>query len=302
MSNPLCRILGTLALAGVAWLPLAASAETLTLGSISENVKKHLVRFEPLADYLAAGLADDGITAVDVRVLPTSDEMINAMRDGEVDLFFDSPLVATNVADRAGGEPFLRRWKDGVATYHSVIIVPVDSEIETIADLVGHRVGFQEPDSTSGFLLPAAFLRRAGLELQELRSKESEPEAEVIGYVFTSDDKNTVSWLHRGWIDAAATDPGSFEELDAALPGQFRIIARTIEVPRQIVVRGAGLSPELQDRIAEVLVTMDQTEEGREVLAQFNETDRFDHFPDGLDQTFEPIREVLAELNRLNLY
>lgn len=294
--------MGTLAFAIIQFLPISATAETLTLGSVSDNVKKHLARFEPLAAYLAEGLADVGITEVEIRVLPSSDEMIGAMREGEVDLFFDSPLVATNVADQSGGQPFLRRWKDGVATYHSVIIVPADSQIETIDDLLGHRIGFQEPDSTSGFLLPAAFLRRADLELQELRSKEATPDEDQIGYVFTHDDKNTVSWLHRGWIDAAATDPGSFEELDAALPGQFRIIARSIEVPRQIVVSSAALSTEMQAHIAELLVAMHESEDGRAVLEQFNDTDRFDHFPDGLEQTFEPIREVLAELSLLNLY
>lgn len=283
-------------------LAIAASAEVLVLGSVSDNYKKHIARFAPLASYLGQALADDGITSVEIQVLTSSDQMAAAMRDNRVHLFFDSPLVATRVADNAGGHPFLRRWKDGVASYHSVIIVPHDSHIVTIENLVGHRIGFQEPDSTSGFLLPIAFLNRAGLAVQELRNRAAAPASGTIGYVFTLDDKNTVSWLHRGWIDAAATDPESFADLDDAMPGQYRIIARTIEVPRQIVVRNAALSPALQVAIAKVMSEMHLSEAGRAVLAHFHHTDRFDDFPDGVQQTFDPIRAVLAELSARGIY
>lgn len=59
--------------------PAMTSAETLTLGSVSDNVKKHLARFEPLAAYLSNELGDDGITKVDVKVMSSSDEMITAI-------------------------------------------------------------------------------------------------------------------------------------------------------------------------------------------------------------------------------
>lgn len=281
---------------------LPVTAEVLTLGSVSDNVKKELIRFEPFANYLAAALADDGITEVRISVLTSSDEMIVAMQNGDVDLFFDSPLVATNVADRAGGQPMLRRWKDGIATYHSLVIVPVDSDIETIEDLAGHRIGFQEPDSTSGFLLPAAMMRAAGITLQELRSRDAAPVGDQLGYMFTLDDRNTVTWLHRGWVDAAATDPSAFAELDAALPGQYRVIARSVDVPRQIVVRSGDMSPEMTERLTDVMTGMHLTEEGRAVLTLFNETSQFDRFPDGVEVTFAPIRAILAELRALALY
>ncbi len=293
---------GVLAIAAALCAPVAAGAEVLVLGSVSGNIKKHIARFEPLAAYLAEELADDGITAVDIAVLTSSKEMITAMREERIQLFFDSPLVATGVADAAGGQPFMRRWKDGVASYHSVIIASQNSEIQTIEDLVDHRIGFQEPDSTSGFLLPVALLSRAELDVEQLRSRDSNPTAGTIGYVFTRDDKNTVSWLHRGWVDAAATDPSSFAELDAALPGQYRVIARSIEVPRQVVIRSAGLSAALQTRLAKIMAEMHLSENGRAALAQFNDTDRFDDFPDGMTETFDPIRAVLSELSALDLY
>lgn len=277
-------------------LSSAAVAETLTLGSVNDNVKKHLARFAPIAEELQRQLAQDGITEVDILVLPSSEAMAEALRTGEVDLYVDSPLVAARVARDGNGIPFLRRWKDGVASYHSVIVVKKDSGIETLQDLRGRRIGFQEPDSTSGFLLPAGLLRGEGIALQELMSRSSTPRESEVGYFFTGDDNNTLGWIYKGWIDAAATDPEGFSELDAAAPGQFRVLARSIEVPRHTVIRRSGMDADLVSRLEHILKRMHETEHGRDVLQRFNDTTRFDAFPAGAEATFKPIYQLLDEL------
>lgn len=286
-----------------ALLPLAggASAEALVIGALTDNAKKELSRTEPLAAYLATELADAGVTAVEVEVIPSVAGMVEALADGSVDLVFDSPLLIAQIARASGGVPFLRRWKDQTATYHSVVVVPAQSDVESVEDLAGRRIGFQAPDSTSGFMLPAGLIRRAGLPLRELGSTEEQPAPDEVGYVFTDDDKNTVLWLMSGWIDAAATDPRRLAELDAAQPGAYRVVARSIEVPRHVGLHRAGLDPALAARLAEVLVAMHETGRGRETLDVFSETTRFDGFPGGVEATFAPIHEMLDELVALGV-
>ena len=273
-----------------------ASARTLVLGSVSSNIKKHLARFQPMVDYLQVELSADGITDIQVAVLPSSDAMAEALREKRVDIFFDSPLVAAKVARSSNGEPFLRRWKHGIGSYHSVIMVRAKSDIHTTADLVGKRIAFQAPDSTSGFMLPAGMLRRQGMTLRELPSRAAKPRSGEIGYVFTKDDKNTLAWFYKGWVEAAATDPESFDDLAKIKPGAFRIIARSIDVPRQVVVRRHGIEPALAARIEAVLIAMEGTERGRDVMKRFSKTTRFDRFPDGVDATFNPIYDLLDQL------
>lgn len=273
-----------------------ASARALVLGSVSDNIKKHFARFEPLAEYLSEKLAGAGVTDVQFTVLSSADAMAEALHEGRIDLYFDSPLVAARVARHSNSAPFLRRWKRDVASYHSVIIVSADSDIQTLSDLEGRRIGFQKPDSTSGFMLPAGMLRHEGLTLRELPSRSAQPRDNEVGYVFTRDDKNTLVWLYKGWVDAAATDPQSYQDLIRAKPGSVRVIARSIEVPRQVVVHRHGMEQPLIDSLTRVLSAMDQSERGREVLKRFNKTTRFDHFPKGVDATFNPIYELLDEL------
>ena len=50
------------------------------------------------------------------------------------------------------------------------------------------------------------------------------------------------------------------------------------------------------DRLASVLTAMDESDRGRAVLRRFNKTTRFDHFPKGVEATFNPIYELLDEL------
>lgn len=276
-------------------------AETLTLGSVNDDIRKHIERFTPLAQYLERELANDGVTDVEISVLPNSQAMAEALRQGDVDLYFDSPLVATRVARLADAVPFLRRWKNGEASYHSVIVVPTDSEMESIEDLRGAVIGFQEPDSTSGYLLPVALLLEAGLPLEHMHQDHQEPAENTVGYLFTGDDRNTALGLVRGTIDAGATDNQGFEALQVAQPDRFRALARSIEVPRQIVVRSAELDEALSAVISATLRSMVDSPEGTQVMASFHNTTRFDDFPRGIDATFEPIHTILDEISEHSL-
>lgn len=271
-------------------------ADELVLGSVNDNIRKHVDRFTPLAAHLQDALADAGVDKVRIVVLPTSAQMVDALYKAEVDLYFDSPLVAAHVARQAGAVPFLRRWKRGSATYHSVVIVRDDSDLRTIADLRGHKIGFQEPDSTSGFMLPMGLLLSAGMNPVELRSRDQPVQPDQVGYLFTNDDKNTTLWLARGWIDAAGTDPRGVEILERAHPGEFRVLAQSVDVPRQIVVARGGLSPELTDRLRTELHALEHSEEGAAILHHFHKTTRFDDFPEGVEETFTPIHDLLDDL------
>ena len=55
-----------------------------------------------------------------------------------------------------------------------------------------------------------------------------------------------------------------------------------------MVLRSVTVPEARAGRIAEVLVAMKESEEGREVLA-LSKTDRFDAFPNGVEATFAPL-------------
>lgn len=291
-----------LTIAAFTLLANAAAAEVLVFGSLHENVRKQMDQFAPMAAHLQAELAEYGITDVRLSVLNDADQMALAVASGEVDLFYDSPLTAAKIARASGGTPVLRRWKKGEATYLSIIAVPSDSGLNSIDDLVGHTIGFEEKNSTSGFMLPMYTISRRGLPLVELATRDSTAIDGTVGYIFTQDDLNTMLWLTKGWIDAGAFDPRSFQRLQEARPGQFKALGRSMEVPRQTIVARPGMTPELLDGVKTALIEMKDSQPGRDAMRQFNKTSQFDEFPDGAEATFAPIYDMLDHLATLGIH
>ncbi|HUM69014.1 MAG TPA: PhnD/SsuA/transferrin family substrate-binding protein, partial [Chloroflexota bacterium] len=111
--------------------PEAATAvpagRTLVLGDISDEAAETIRGTQPTADYLAAQLADMGISGGTVKIAPDLDTMIQWINDGEVDIYFDSPYPVLVISDETGATPILRRFRFGVPEYHSVFFVPKDS-------------------------------------------------------------------------------------------------------------------------------------------------------------------------------
>lgn len=276
-----------------------ASAEVLTVATVSTNVNKSIKTFEPLASYLERELLSDGITKVRISVLSSSEAISDAMRNGSIDLYIGSPIVAAQVARDGGGRPILIRWKEQAATDHSVLIARSDSGLETLEDLRNSRLGFENRESTFGYLLATDLLHSAGLALEELPSRLSTPSQGNVGYIFTGGDHNTLAWIYKGWIDAAATSPASYQRLTMAAPEDFRIIARSMDIPREAVVIRAGIARRIATSIEHRLVSMAETDQGRQVLAAFGKTSKFERIPDETEGSFAPVYDLLDRLDDL---
>lgn len=272
------------------------SADTLVLGTVGKDVKAEMKEHEGIAAYLQGRLASSGVAKVEVAILQTAAKMSDALKQGTVHLYFESPLVAAKVGLEGGAIPMLRRWRRGVAEYWSEIVVPTESPIRSLEDLRGRVIAFEDPDSTSGHLLPRAMLLENGLKIETLKRPQDPADPAKVGAVFTLSDKASILMLFDGRVAAIATDPSYMQKIENERPGSIRSIGRSITVPRHVVMRSAAMSSERAQRIADVLTGMSQSEEGAAVLKQFGKTDRFDAFPEGLEATFAPLHGQLQLL------
>lgn len=275
----LSRLLGVVSAALVVLTPCAAAAEPIRIGSISSEAAAEVKKFLPLAGYLARQLQSEGIDDGRIVVAESIPQMASFLRDGKVDLYVDSPFPSVAVSRLAGSKFLVRRWKKGVAEYHTVIFAREDSGIGRLKDLRGKIVVFEEPFSTSGYFLPKLALVQAGLRLMP-KSKPSDPvDPHEVGYVFSYDDENTMVWVLRSERLAGAMDNQNYPKEAKDSLDRLRVVHTTPPVPRHLVSHRADLAARLVARIKDVLLRMEQSEEGRRVLREFERTTRFDEIP-----------------------
>ena len=160
-------------------------------------------------------------------------------------------------------------------------------------DLRGKLVAFDEPFSSSGHLIPKAMLLERGLETEEVADSRQTVSADKVGYIYSNDDNNTVYWIYKGRVDAGALSPKDFAKFETRVPGELKVIARSIDVPRHVLLHGRHVSPETLANLSRTLIAMEHSEEGRQVLKKFQKTARFDDFPKGSEETFAPIERML---------
>ena len=275
-------------------VPTALPGQALILGDVGEDVAETAEQFQPLVDYLATNLSEFGITEGKVVVAPDIETMTELLKNGEVHIYFDSPYAATVVYNQADAVPLLRRWKDGISEYYTVIVVRQDSGIETLGDLKGQMIAFEDPGSTSGYIMPKAHLLEEGYTLVEKENLTNAVTEDEIGYVFAQSEENVVAWLLNGDVAASALNMLDFEDIIAAGQANLVVIAQGQAVPRHIALASPKMDEALQQRVTELLLAMPETEEGPAILETFEETSQFDALPGGAEATMEALTKLFA--------
>ncbi len=274
-----------------------ATGDVLVIGSISRSIKEEIETFQPLADYLGPRLEAVGIRSAKIAVVTTASEMARRLANGEIDIYIDSPIIAAQISRKSGAKPFLRRWKKGVAEYQTLFVTRQDSDIKSLDDLLGRVVAFDDPHSSSGYLLPKAMLMERGYRLVQVTDPGASVPPDAIGYVFSMDDVNTMFWVDRGKVDAGVTSPGFLKKYGDRYRNRLRVLASSMKMPRHVVVHRGDLDPAVVRELERVLTGMEHDEAGRKTLKAFQKTTRFDRFPDGVEATFAPIYAMLDILD-----
>jgi len=100
-------------------------------------------------------------------VVPTNyAAVVEAIANDRVDVAYLGGFTFVQASQRAGVRPLVQRERD--QNFHSVFITQPESGINSLADLKGHSFAFGDVNSTSGHLMPAYYMRAAGIDPGDL--------------------------------------------------------------------------------------------------------------------------------------
>ncbi len=209
---------------------------------------------------------------------------IEALCSGKADIAWLAPLSYVLAHDKCGAKVVFNAIRYGKATYNGQMIVNVNSGIEKVEDVKGHKVAFTDPASTSGYLYPVALLLKHGVSLDD------------IDYTFAGGHTAAALAVYKGSVDAGFTYVDARDRLEKDFPDikeKTKVIAVTDPIPNDTISVRPDLDPEVLAAFKKAMMEVAQTEEGKQVL---NEIYEWDGLAESDDKLFDPIRQVAVKL------
>ncbi len=263
--------------------PKSEMPTKLTMGFVpSVEADKIADDAQPVADYLTKelGIPVTNYTSTDYVGL------VEAMSSGRVDIGALPPLAYVLAKDKGAAEVILKASRKGKLTYRSMFVVKADSGIKTLADAKGKRMAFVEPASTSGYLFPAALLKRQG----------NDPEKYFSQLTFAGSHDKAAMAVYNGDVDIASVFEDVRNSLEKTTPDikqKVIPIAYSDEIPNDTFSVRPGLPQELKDKIKKALLAFSKTPDGLKVMKAIDDTDGMTEVQ---DSDYDPVREVARSM------
>ncbi len=275
--------------------------KTLVIGRVAPSPKRVYKRLKGIVDFVAGRLKDLGITGGAVLLARDNEQMVRYLKEGKVDWVTETVFSALKFREESGAEILLKRWKKGVPEYHTVFFVRKDSGINSLRDLKGKKIVFEDPGSTTSYFLPSAALLESGLDLSPLSSIKDPAPFDRVGYAFSGGEEINVSfWVYKGLADAGAfsnLDWDSPEYTPPKVKENLNVIYKTDPVPRALELVRKDLDPRIKQRIKEILLQAHNDPEGKAALEAYAQTSQFTELTDGerrFLENLEPVLELIS--------
>lgn len=296
----LCAMLAVMGGVAAAQTGGKAESKAITMGLVSEinraAIEEH---FLDLARYVGRRISPGVEMAGRVVVAPTPFELVKLMEQRQVDFYLESvyPTYSINYVHNAG-KMILRRWKSGMAEYQSLLFSKRDGGIKRLDDLRGKTIAFEDPGSTSGYLMPKFFLQRNGFKLAEKKDFDPNATPGQVSYLFAYRQEKLLDMVFTKQAAAGAMSDDDYGKLGDERKADIAVLAQTERLPRHLVSVRADLAQTTIARLTDILVAMHDDPEGQKILKKTDRTTKFDRLPGGEEALRKRLLESFFSPNR----
>ena len=234
--------------------------------------------FNPLAQYLSRE-ADEKVSIVIPRDFAA---FKSAIRSGQVDLGFATPLVYVQLRKELAIEPLaVASEPKGGTRFRGLIIARADSGIRGLQGLRGKKLAFVDRDSAGGYLFQMRLLHKDGLSADD-----------IVMLPFAKKHDNVISSVFHRAADAGGIREDDLEKARNKVDvSQIRIIGYTDYYPNWPVFALPSLAGEKTARIRAALLKLKTNT--RPAAATLG-TAELTGFEPVSDSDYEQLREAAA--------
>lgn len=196
---------------------------------------------------------------------------VDGLRTGRLDGAVMGELASLRGQETAGVEPLVVpvMANGQIPTYESVIVTRIDAGLHDLPSLRGVTIGLVDEQSTSGYVVPRAMLREAGID----------PDVDVTMRLYGR-HAAVVEAVLTGEVVAGATHAGRLlpPTLDRGPDyARLRVIASSRPIPRGPIVVRADLPAVTRAALAAALVEVHAADSAAAAVLNVGRGQRFTH-------------------------
>lgn len=239
-------LLSILGLSGSWLLPFSAQAanDPIRLGVFPYVTPVKLIQAH---NPLRLRIAEATGRPVALMTAPTFKAFVQRTRQARYDYVLTAPHLARLAEYRDGYHPLVK----SAHQVAGVFLVPMDSDIQTLADLEGRRITMVGQSAVIS-QLAVQTLRELGLE-----------KGENLDILNVPNHNNAMMACLLGDSDASLTGKQLFKTMDESVTGRLRVIGETGSVIGFVLLARPGIDPVEAGRIREALLTFTETGAGQ---------------------------------------
>ncbi len=249
----------------------------------SQDSPEQTKQRQKLANYLEKAL---GIP-VNFQITKDYDGSVDLLVAGKVEVAFLSGFTYVKARQRNPQvEPILAPIEKGTDQpwYKSVIVVNAGSGISKIEDLKGNSFSFVNPSSTSGYLVPSAYLKTVGIN----------PKQDFTTIQFAGSHNKNVNALKNGKVKAITINQPTY--LNAVKKGKlptnkYKLIWESDPIPNAPIVISSQLPSQFKINLQKALI-----DAPKDLIAVSGA--KSDGYTLVQDEDYEPIRKLQKYLEQ----
>ena len=209
---------------------------------------------------------------------------VEALRNGHVDVALLGPFSYILATTQAPVEAFAVTViaKTMQPSYKSIIIARKDSPVTSLETTKGHTYAFVDPGSTSGFMVPSAAFKQAGIT----------PEKDFKQVMYSGGHDATIVAVGEGKVDAGSVADRIYERGCAkglADCSKLKIVWESPPIWNDPVLYRKNLPEDLKKKIRDAFYSIKNLPFG-----EMGTVARFDPIA---DKDYDPLREIAKTLN-----